>query len=111
MSLDARQPLKQFTGQVRRGANPRGGIIVRRSSRAPARRQPHIAPACPRRAASKLYVMLTLQRRPLPRANDRRVLNGIFWVRLGVMAGETHDNRLAGKLLSRLRSGTMLLAD
>jgi hypothetical protein len=26
-------------------------------------------------------------------------------------AGEAHDNRLAGKLLSRLRSGTMLLAD
>ena len=26
-------------------------------------------------------------------------------------AGEAHDNRLAGKTLSRLRSGTMLLAD
>jgi hypothetical protein len=26
-------------------------------------------------------------------------------------AGEAHDNRLAGKLLSRLKSGTMLLAD
>ncbi len=32
-------------------------------------------------------------------------------VRLGLTAGEAHDNRLAGKLLSRLRSGTMLLAD
>ena len=32
-------------------------------------------------------------------------------VRLGLTAGEAHDNRLADKLLSRLRSGTMLLAD
>jgi transposase len=32
-------------------------------------------------------------------------------VRLGLTAGETHDNCLAGKLLSRLKSGTMLLAD
>jgi transposase len=32
-------------------------------------------------------------------------------VRLALTAGETHDNRLAGKLLSRLKSGTMLLAD
>jgi hypothetical protein len=32
-------------------------------------------------------------------------------VRLGLTAGETHDNRPAGKLLSRLKSGTMLLAD
>src|ERR1700756_5619903 len=32
-------------------------------------------------------------------------------VRLALTAGEAHDNRLAGKLLSRLRSGTMLLAD
>jgi transposase len=31
--------------------------------------------------------------------------------RLGLTAGEAHDNRLACKLLSRLRSGTMLLAD
>src|SRR5258708_4778728 len=31
-------------------------------------------------------------------------------VRLALSAGEAHDNRLAGKLLSRLRSGTMLLA-
>ena len=31
--------------------------------------------------------------------------------RLGLTAGEAHDNRLADKLLSRLRSGTMLLAD
>jgi transposase len=32
-------------------------------------------------------------------------------IRLALSAGEAHDNRLAGKLLSRLRSGTMLLAD
>ena len=32
-------------------------------------------------------------------------------IQLALTAGEAHDNRLAGKLLSRLRSGTMLLAD
>ena len=32
-------------------------------------------------------------------------------VRLGLTAGEPHDNRLALKLLSRLRSGSTLLAD
>jgi len=32
-------------------------------------------------------------------------------IRLGFTAGEAHDNRLAGKLLSRLQSGAMLLAD
>src|ERR1700730_10729727 len=32
-------------------------------------------------------------------------------VRLALTAGEAHDNRLAGKLLSRLQSGTMLPAD
>jgi transposase len=32
-------------------------------------------------------------------------------VRLGLTAGEAHDNRLALNLLSRLRSGSMLLAD
>jgi transposase len=32
-------------------------------------------------------------------------------VRLGLTTGEAHDNRLADKLLSRLKSGTMLLAD
>jgi IS5 family transposase len=32
-------------------------------------------------------------------------------VRLAPTTGEAHDNRLAGKLLSRLKSGTMLLAD
>jgi transposase len=32
-------------------------------------------------------------------------------VRLGLTAGESHDNRLALKLLSRLKSGAMLLAD
>jgi hypothetical protein len=30
--------------------------------------------------------------------------------RLALSPGEAHDNRLAGKLLSRLRSGSMLLA-
>jgi transposase len=32
-------------------------------------------------------------------------------VRLALTTGEAHDNRLAGKLLSRLKSRTMLLAD
>jgi transposase len=32
-------------------------------------------------------------------------------IRLAVTAGKAHDNRLAGKLLSCLESGTMLLAD
>jgi transposase len=32
-------------------------------------------------------------------------------VRLAVTPGEAHDNRLAGKLLSHLRAGAMLLAD
>jgi transposase len=32
-------------------------------------------------------------------------------VRLALTAGEAHDNRLAVKLLSRLKSGSMLLAD
>jgi transposase len=32
-------------------------------------------------------------------------------VRLALTSGEPHDNRLAGKLLSRLKSGSMLLAD
>jgi transposase len=32
-------------------------------------------------------------------------------VRLAVTPGQAHDNRLAGKLLSRLKSGSMLLAD
>jgi len=32
-------------------------------------------------------------------------------VRLALTAGEAHDNRLASKLLSRLKSGSMLLAD
>jgi len=32
-------------------------------------------------------------------------------VRLALTAGEARDNRLAGKLLSRLKSGAMLLAD
>src|SRR5215210_1132842 len=36
--------------------------------------------------------------------------NGLS-VRLALTAGEAHDNRLAGRLLSRLKSGTMLLAD
>src|SRR5215208_1520392 len=32
-------------------------------------------------------------------------------VRLALSPGEAHDNRLASKLLSRLKSGSMLLAD
>jgi transposase len=32
-------------------------------------------------------------------------------MRLALTAGEAHDNRLAGNLLSHLKSGTMLLAD
>ena len=32
-------------------------------------------------------------------------------IRLGLTTGEAHDNRLASKLLCRLRSGSMLLAD
>src|SRR5450755_2088243 len=32
-------------------------------------------------------------------------------VRLALSPGEAHDNRLAGKLLARLKSGSMLLAD
>jgi transposase len=32
-------------------------------------------------------------------------------VRLALTTGEAHDNRIAGKLLSRLKSGAMLLAD
>jgi transposase len=32
-------------------------------------------------------------------------------IRLALTMGEAHDNRLAGKLLSRMKSGTMLLAD
>jgi transposase len=31
-------------------------------------------------------------------------------VRLALMTGEAHDNRLAAKLLSRLKSGSTLLA-
>lgn len=32
-------------------------------------------------------------------------------IRLALITGEAHDNRLAAKLLSHLRSGSMLLAD
>lgn len=32
-------------------------------------------------------------------------------IQLALTGGEAHDNRLAGNLLSRLKSGTMLLAD
>jgi transposase len=37
-------------------------------------------------------------------------INGLP-MQLDLTAGEAHDNWLAGKLLSRLKSGTMLLAD
>jgi hypothetical protein len=33
------------------------------------------------------------------------------WIRLALTTGEAHDNPLAAKFLSRLRSGSMLLAD
>ena len=36
--------------------------------------------------------------------------NGLS-VRLALTPGEAHDNRLVGKLLSHLKSGSMLLAD
>jgi transposase len=32
-------------------------------------------------------------------------------IQVALTAGGAHDNRLAGKLLSRLKSGTMLLAN
>jgi hypothetical protein len=41
---------------------------------------------------------------------SRRISNGLP-VQQALTAGEAHDNRLAGNLLSRLKSGTMLLAD
>ena len=54
--------------------------------------------------------MLPNKPRGVPRVNDRRVLNGIFWVlRSGAPWRDVPD--LAGRLLSRLKSGTMLLAD
>jgi len=66
--------------------------------------------------------MLRNKPRGIPRVNDRRVLNGTFWVlRSGapwrdlppglLTAGEAHDNRLANELLSRPAVGSMLLAD
>ena len=63
------------------------------------------------------------QPRGVPRVNDRRVLNGIFWIlrsgapwrdlpeSFGPYTGEAHDNRLVTELLSDLKSGAMLLAD
>ena len=38
-------------------------------------------------------------------------IHAVLPVRLALTAGEAHDNRLAAKLLSRLKSGAMLLAD
>lgn len=74
--------------------------------------------------------MLPNKPRGVPRVNDRRVLNGIFWVlRSGAPWRDLPDNFgpyttcynrfvrwrragvCAGKLLSRLKSGSMLLAD
>ena len=51
--------------------------------------------------------MLPNKLRGVPRVNHRRGLP----VQLALTAGEAHDNRLAGRLLSHLKSGTMLLAD
>src|SRR5205085_406649 len=65
--------------------------------------------------------MLPNKPRGVPRVNDRRVLNGIFWVlRSGAPWRDLPDdfgpyttcyNRFADKLLSRLKLGSMLLAD
>ena len=44
-------------------------------------------------------------------ATDRVVGASIGITRLALTAGEAHDNRLAAKLMSRLKSGAMLLAD
>jgi transposase len=57
--------------------------------------------------------MLPNKPRGVRRVNDRRVLNGIFWVlRSGAPApGETHDNQLCTELLMGLQPKSMLLAD
>ncbi len=57
--------------------------------------------------------MLPNKPRGVRRVNDRRVLNGIFWVlRSGAPApGETHDNQLCTELLMVLQAKSMLLAD
>jgi transposase len=57
--------------------------------------------------------MLPNKPRGVRRVNDRRVLNGIFWVlRSGAPApGETHDNQLCTELLMGLQAKSMLLAD
>ena len=47
---------------------------------------------------SVIKPMLPNKPRGVPWVNDRRVLNGIFWVLLALSPGEAHDNRLAGKL-------------
>src|SRR5262249_35856389 len=47
----------------------------------------------------------------LPSKIHARVASNRPPVRLALSAGEAHDNRLGGKLLSRLKSKTMLLAD
>ncbi|WP_442869601.1 transposase [Bradyrhizobium sp. CCBAU 11386] len=52
--------------------------------------------------------MLPNKPRGVPRVNDRRVLNGIFWV---LRSGAPWRDLLAGKLLSHLKSVSMLLAD
>ena len=84
--------------------------------------------------------MLPNKPRGVPRADDRRTLNGIFWVlqsgapwrdlprcygppttcyndgkglpvRIGLTSGEAHDNRLCTELLRGLPPQTLLLAD
>ena len=58
--------------------------------------------------------MLPNKPRGIPRVNDRIHVvvdtNGLP-VQVPLTAGEAHDNRFAGKLLSCLKSGRMLLAD
>src|SRR5262249_20151012 len=63
-------------------------------------------------ACASIIVFTSARKRTSFRADAMSVsgTNGLP-VRLALTAGEAHDNRLAGKLLSRLKSGTMLLAD
>ncbi|MCP3463217.1 IS5 family transposase [Bradyrhizobium sp. CCGUVB23] len=54
---------------------------------------------------------MEMSRGGLTRKIDAVVDNNGLPVRLALSPGEAHDVRLAGKLLSRLKSGSMLLAD
>jgi len=71
---------------------------------------------CPRASAWSLHHK---EPAPIDGKNPRRLDEQIHAVvdgnglpaRLAPSPGEAHDDRLAGKLLSRLKSGSMLLAD